>query len=103
MTKQFDVQRDRNVSSSKRGEEESQGILCEDEITLGDGLSYREITCKEVLHMGQPNLMLFKSPCLATSLGHLNMFTSNIGYFPLTVLVETLTSTATMENGVEIP
>ena len=33
MTKQFDVQRDRNVSSSKRGEEESQGILCEDEIT----------------------------------------------------------------------
>ena len=39
MTKQFDVQRDRNVSSSKRGEEESQGILCEDEITLGDGQS----------------------------------------------------------------
>ena len=39
MTKQFDVQRDRNVSSSKRGEEESQGILCEDEITLRDGQS----------------------------------------------------------------
>lgn len=31
------------------------------------------------------------------------MFTSNIGCFPLTLLIGTLTSTATMENGEEIP